>query len=73
VWLETATGLRHRFNFAETFVVPAAAEGYKLTSVTGDWVSVVECTIRSPQFWAPGTVPERRRTSRAPTGPLPNK
>jgi len=32
VILETGNGLRKRFNFAETFVVPAAAESYRLVS-----------------------------------------
>jgi mannose-6-phosphate isomerase class I len=32
VWLETADGTRQRFSYAETFIVPAAAERYALTN-----------------------------------------
>ena len=35
VLLETANGARQRFNYAETFVVPAAAERYHLVSESG--------------------------------------
>lgn len=32
VLLETASGLKQRFNYAETFVIPAGAQGYTLTN-----------------------------------------
>ncbi|MEP7357742.1 MAG: class I mannose-6-phosphate isomerase [Anaerolineales bacterium] len=46
VLLETAGGLRQRFSYAETFVVPAAAGRYRLISDTGEWLRVIKCFIK---------------------------
>ncbi|MEO6623227.1 MAG: class I mannose-6-phosphate isomerase, partial [Burkholderiaceae bacterium] len=46
VRLETASGLRQCFSYAETFVVPAAAGRYRLISETGKWVRVIKCFIK---------------------------
>jgi hypothetical protein len=48
VLLETAGGLRQRFNYAETFVVPAAAGRYRLVSESGDFLRVIKCFIKPP-------------------------
>ena len=58
VLLETASGLRQRFSFAETFVVPAAAGRYRLVSETGDWLRVVNCFIKPRSEWPPGVTPD---------------
>ena len=59
VLLETANGLRQRFNFAETFVVPAAAGRYRLISETGEPVRVVKCFVKPKSDWPPGVLPRR--------------
>ncbi len=46
VLLETEGGLRRRFHYAETFVVPAAARHYRLLSDTGRPVKVVKAFIK---------------------------
>ena len=47
VMLETRNGLRQRFNYAETFVVPAAAEYFRLISERGDPVKVVKAFVKA--------------------------
>lgn len=42
VLLETDTGAAQRFSFAETFVVPAAARRYRLTSASGRPLKVIK-------------------------------
>jgi mannose-6-phosphate isomerase class I len=56
VLLETANGRRERFNYAETFVVPAAAGRYRLISEAGEDLRVVKCFIKPHAEWAPGIV-----------------
>ena len=46
VILETANGKRQRFNYAETFVVPAAAGRYTLTSDTNLPVKVIKAFVK---------------------------
>lgn len=57
VLLETGQGLRQRFNYAETFVIPAAAGHYRLVSESGEWIKVVKCFIKPKTHWAPGVLP----------------
>jgi mannose-6-phosphate isomerase class I len=56
VLLETAGGLRQRFHFAETFVVPAAAGSYRLTSEDGAPIKVVRSYVKPQETWVQGVV-----------------
>jgi mannose-6-phosphate isomerase class I len=44
--LETAEGIQQRFNYAETFVVPAAARHYRLTNESGSTARVVKAFVK---------------------------
>jgi hypothetical protein len=44
--LETAHGLRQRFNFAETFVVPAAAGHYRLVNQGQGQAKVIKAFVK---------------------------
>jgi hypothetical protein len=56
VLLETASGARQRFHYAETFVVPAAAGSYRLTSEDGSELHVVKAFIKPRAAWVEGVV-----------------
>ncbi len=58
VRLETPGGASAVFNYAETFVVPAAAGRYRLTSPTGEAVKVVKTFVKPSDQWVPGVVPD---------------
>lgn len=47
VVLETKRGLQAQFNFAETFVIPSAAEAYQLTNNTNQSIKVIKAFIKS--------------------------
>lgn len=51
VAIETAGGMRQRFSYAETFVVPAAAGSYRLISENGQQLKVVKCFIKPQAEW----------------------
>jgi len=57
VRIETSDGTMADFHFAETFVVPAAAKNYRLTSPEGNGIKVLKTFIKSPSLWVPGVVP----------------
>lgn len=56
VLLETAQGMRQRFAFAETFVVPAAAGSFRLISEDGAPLQVVRSFVKPQAQWAEGVV-----------------
>ena len=49
VSLETAHGMRQRFNYGETFVVPAAAGSYRLRNEGSSSVKVVQAFVKTAQ------------------------
>lgn len=58
VVLETAEGARSEFHYAETFIVPAAANSYKLISPIGEETKVVKTFIKPINQWIPGVLAE---------------
>lgn len=56
VILETTDGKQTKFHYAETFVVPAAAESYRLISPSGDDVKLVKTFIKPVSQWIPGVI-----------------
>lgn len=58
VRIETANGSLNDFHYAETFVVPAAAQHYRLTSPDGKAISVVKTFVKPASQWVPEVVPD---------------
>jgi mannose-6-phosphate isomerase class I len=56
VRLEAANGARQRFHYAETFVVPAAASAYRLSSEDGGELHVVKAFVKPRSEWVAGVV-----------------
>ena len=56
VLVETAAGVRRRFHYAETFVVPAAAGAYRLVGEGGDEVQVIQAFVKPRSQWVEGVV-----------------
>ena len=46
VLLETADGTKHVFAYAETFVVPAAAQNYTLTNLGNSKAKVIKAFLK---------------------------
>jgi len=57
VLLETLSGMHQRFNYAETFVVPAAVGSYQLISENGEPLRVIKCFVKPESEWMPGVLP----------------
>jgi len=56
VLVETTNGARQRFHYAETFVVPAAAGAYRLSSEDGSELHVVKAFVKPRSTWVEGVV-----------------
>ncbi|MCX6363165.1 MAG: class I mannose-6-phosphate isomerase [Actinobacteria bacterium] len=68
VILEPASGPSVEFHHAETFVVPAAAGSYRLTSPTGADIMVVKTFVKPLADWPEGVVADARDPRREGSG-----
>jgi mannose-6-phosphate isomerase class I len=46
IMIETANGSRHQFSYAETFVIPAAAQSYRLTNLDKSRAKVIKAFLK---------------------------
>ncbi|WP_428329168.1 class I mannose-6-phosphate isomerase [Mucilaginibacter sp.] len=46
VWVETTGGTKQKYAYAETFVIPAAAKGYKLSNLGGGKARVIKAFLK---------------------------
>jgi len=56
VIVETQDGWRQQFDYAETFVISAAAGSYRLINPGAEEIKVIKSFVKPPQTWVAGVV-----------------